>query len=275
MILIHADDFGLSPDVNQGVLAAMQAKIVGSASLLVNFPAAMAAAELAHRHQLDIGWHLNLVQGRPLTEPQNIASLVDSRGEFLSAGAFMSRCFLRRLKPEHLRLELQAQLNFFSEHGLKPSHVDGHLHMHAMPVVAEVLRDLLGEQPIPFVRCPRDAAGWRAPRRVLRHFLARLPGSRPDFWRGTGAQSLEFHGIALAAASHRLSAWRQTFEQIRRDPAEIMVHPAAVGEACDRSLYGALDRRTEELNLLLSPEFKNLLADQGLVPTSYRVLSQG
>src|SRR5437879_9294179 len=62
-LLGNADDFGQSPGVNRGIIAAHERGIVTSASLMVRWPAAAAAAAYAREHpQLSVGLHLDLCE---------------------------------------------------------------------------------------------------------------------------------------------------------------------------------------------------------------------
>jgi len=61
LLIVNADDFGLSDGVNRGIVEAHERGIVTSASLMVWHDAARAAAAYARgRPQLDVGVHLDL-----------------------------------------------------------------------------------------------------------------------------------------------------------------------------------------------------------------------
>src|SRR3569623_552845 len=60
-LIVNADDRGLSPGINRGFIECHQNGIVSSASLMVRYPAAAEAAELARQHpSLSVGLHLDL-----------------------------------------------------------------------------------------------------------------------------------------------------------------------------------------------------------------------
>src|SRR5262249_38338023 len=132
-LIIHADDFGYSPSVNRGIFSAIETGVVTSTSLLANGSYKSEALALARSHDLDLGWHLNLVEGRPVSPPQAVPSLVGPDGNFHPPGTFLRRAFLGRLEARELRTEIEAQWRVFQEAGLNPSHLDGHMHMHLMP----------------------------------------------------------------------------------------------------------------------------------------------
>src|SRR5947209_6375746 len=82
-LIVSADDFGLSPGVNAGIISAHREGILTNASLMVNGPACAEAIDLARTTPtLAIGLHLVLVQG-PATAPRGaIPALVDHAGMF-------------------------------------------------------------------------------------------------------------------------------------------------------------------------------------------------
>src|SRR6059058_2429272 len=61
LLIVNADDFGLSPGVNAGIITSHECGILTSASLMVRYPAAAAAAAYARSHpRLSIGLHVDI-----------------------------------------------------------------------------------------------------------------------------------------------------------------------------------------------------------------------
>jgi len=82
-VVINADDFGLSPGVNQGILEAFRDGIVTSTTLLVNLPSFDDAVRKARDHpELPVGVHLSLLWGEPASSPADVPTLVDRGGRF-------------------------------------------------------------------------------------------------------------------------------------------------------------------------------------------------
>ncbi|QQR79288.1 MAG: ChbG/HpnK family deacetylase [Deltaproteobacteria bacterium] len=97
-LILHADDFGLTHGVNEGILLGIQKGCISATSALVNFPTSNEALQLAKQHSLDIGWHINLTLGRPLSDPKSIPSLVTSEGTFHPLNSFIIRSFWGKIK---------------------------------------------------------------------------------------------------------------------------------------------------------------------------------
>src|SRR5580658_10488040 len=82
-LVVNADDFGLSPSVNQAVVRAYREGILTSASLMVNEPGFDEAVQLARENpKLGVGLHLTLLHGHSTLPPEKIPGLVNSRREF-------------------------------------------------------------------------------------------------------------------------------------------------------------------------------------------------
>jgi predicted glycoside hydrolase/deacetylase ChbG (UPF0249 family) len=124
ILIVNADDFGLSPGVNAGVVQAHEQGILTSASLMVRFPAAAEAAEYARRAPgLSLGLHVDL-------------------GEWVyDADAGDWKAVYEVVPPDDPNAvagEVGRQIEAFRRlTGSDPSHIDSHQHVHNWgPVVA-------------------------------------------------------------------------------------------------------------------------------------------
>lgn len=179
-LILHADDLGMNTAVNEGILAAFRAGLLTSTSLLSNAPAAEAAAKAwptlihqlandslpscAARRELgepnlpfDLGIHLNLTQGRPLTGPRYPAELLDRDGNFPGIGSLFFR--LNRANSQQLwrvEAELRAQLSWMCDRNLRPSHLNGHQYVELVPQIAAMIPELVRRYAVPVVRVARE-----------------------------------------------------------------------------------------------------------------------
>ncbi len=160
-LIVSADDFGLSPGVNRGIVQAHVKGLLTNASLMVNGPAVAEALEFARAHpRLGVGLHLVLLQGRAALSRSDIPDLVDERNEFSRkpVATGVRYFFLPQLRPQ-LEREIRAQLEKFLATGLRLSHVDGHLNIHMHPTVLEILLRLAPHYGIRALRLPREPVG--------------------------------------------------------------------------------------------------------------------
>ena len=91
--IVVADDFGLSPGVNHGIVEAYEKGIVTTAALLANRPGFDDAVHRLKEHPgLAIGLHISLTLGRPVSRPGDVPTLVQQDGELLSFASWLRRC---------------------------------------------------------------------------------------------------------------------------------------------------------------------------------------
>lgn len=161
LLIVTADDLGLTAGVNRAVRRAHLDGIVTATSLLaVGRAFDDAAMMLRATPTLELGAHLALVgEDPPLLSPREIPTLVDRRGVFpLSYRDVVARGLTGRLDPDDVRRELGAQLERVLGVGVPVTHVDTHQHTHLWPAVGDVVADLARAHGIGAVRLPRSRA---------------------------------------------------------------------------------------------------------------------
>lgn len=174
-LIVAADDFGMSPGVNAGILRAHREGILTETSLMVRGAAAGEAVALARATPtLGVGLHLTLLQGYCAAAPAEVPLLVDRDGRFSDAPVWtgMRYFFVPGIRAQ-LRREIGAQLDAFAATGLPLSHVDGHLTIHMQPCALAALLDLAPRHHLRALRVPREPLG-RALRWDRRHATRKL-----------------------------------------------------------------------------------------------------
>ena len=249
-----ADDLGLSAGVTRGILEAHRRGVVRSTSLIVTYPDAEAAAALALAEpDLEVGLHLDLVGGRPASDPAAVPSLCDKNGRFYPLPSFTQRLFSGRIRPAELARELRAQAARARSWGVPALAWDSHRHVHLLPpvalVVGHVARDL-GVRWVRRARAPRLRAELKAASlhaASLASDLA-LRGLRGPSWYvdlSSQRPRLDAAGVALLAAYGGVG--------------EISGHPGYVDD--DLSPADALLPRVDDLALLTDPLLRTALGD--------------
>jgi predicted glycoside hydrolase/deacetylase ChbG (UPF0249 family) len=252
-LIVNADDFGFTHDVNRGILDAHRYGIVTATTLMANGGAFDDAVRLARANPtLDIGCHLTLVGGPSL--PASVRQLV----------AALARNRIR------IYDELAAQVRRILDAGIPLTHLDTHKHTHLLPPVLEAVVRLAEEFSIPWVRAPFDLAPagalkTRAATRVMRLF-------RPRFLR-----VLREHGCRTTDhfAGFQLTGFLGTAELvdlIRRLPSgttEFMCHPAYCTEELRAAPTRLNEQRERELRALTSPQVRDAIVAAGVELVSY------
>jgi predicted glycoside hydrolase/deacetylase ChbG (UPF0249 family) len=240
LLIVNADDFGLTPGVSAGILDAHRHGIVTSTSVLAVAPAFDQTAPALHGAResgIGVGVHLAAVgEDPPLLPRSNVASLVDEDGAFpLTWKAFLLRA--ARIRPAELEAELATQIDRVRSAGLTVDHLDAHQHLHLLPKVRAVVVKLARRFAIPAIRVPR--AGSRRLAGIGVRLLAR--GLARDARRSglVHPDTCEGFDDSGGMTAERL---QRTVERIAASgavSAEILVHPGAAADpARERYRWG-------------------------------------
>ncbi len=143
-MIFVADDFGFSPSTNAAILELAAAGAIDGASVLMTGPSADGIAQLARHPGVKVGLHLSLTWGRAVSDPAGLGALVDGQGRFHALSAFARRLLARRIEMAALRTEIEAQLEALLRCAGRVDYVDGHQHVHVVPLVFETLNEILG-----------------------------------------------------------------------------------------------------------------------------------
>lgn len=266
-LVVNADDFGYTRDVNLGIIDAHEKGILTAATLMANGVAFEHAVALAkERERLDIGCHLVLVGGRSLIGDQ--ASLPRSVPELLSSLAF------RRINPY---AELKAQVERIIAAGLRPTHLDTHKHTHlAFPILDAVAR-LSEEYKIRWVRRPFDfplSGGHPVP------WSKRAVSKSLQVLRNRFHARLSQHGCRTTDyfAGFQLTGFLRTEELVSllralpQGVTEFMCHPGYCTDELRASPTRLKESREAELSALIAPEVRQVLNESSIELVRYRDL---
>ena len=274
-LIVNADDLGLTPGVNRGVLRAFQDGIVTSASLLVTGSAFDDAVALARQKpELDVGLHLTLVEEQAILGREVLPTLVDESGRLpRTSGEFLRRALLARISWDEVESEIAAQIARFQNTGLRLSHLDSHQHLHMFPPVFQIVRRLTRGMDNVWIRNP--AGPWRkSPDVRMGRWVQRLGLNLTC----VSAQALlglrvpqmpdGMYGFEVGGCLTR-SALEQILRKIPDGLYELICHPGE-DDADTRRRYGHWDYRwAEELEALTAPETRMVLKEQGIALTSF------
>jgi predicted glycoside hydrolase/deacetylase ChbG (UPF0249 family) len=246
-LIVTADDFGLTPGVNAGILEAHEHGIVTATSLMVNGIAADAALGWAREHRsLAVGLHFVLTFGRPIGPLDPLGDLVDEDGRFrrLGTGAH------ERASSGDVRAELRAQLRRFDEAvGRPPTHIDGHHHVHALPGILPAVIEEAGQRGL------RVRAPDRATRERLRLERIHTSDRFEDGFYGPDATDE--------------AALSSIFERLPEGETEMMCHPAKPDDVLS-GISSYVEPRYRELATLTSPLAREFLERHGVHLVSAR-----
>ena len=283
-LIVTADDFGLSLEVNEAVEEAHRTGILTCASLMIGGPASADAIARARRlPRLGVGLHLTLTAGQALLDHASLPRLTDRAGRFRGSMPTVSfRLVIDRALRRELRHEIHAQFEAFRASGLSLDHVDTHKHFHTHPFVFEDLVGIGRSYGLRSLRIPsephrpgRAIAGGSAPRISVSTLAMALPLRRMRRrCRELGLTSNDcVLGLRASGAmdkAHVLRALRAPLTGV----VELYLHPAMISGA-DVDPQAATARHAEEYQALIDPEVKRAAHDLGWRLSTYGELASG
>jgi predicted glycoside hydrolase/deacetylase ChbG (UPF0249 family) len=259
-----ADDYAITPAVSRGILELLAAGRLTAVSVMVTEPGwPQAAGELRRcAASADIGLHFNLTLGSPLGAMRGLAP----SGQFPLLGRLVRAALLGQVSRAEIAGEVARQIDTFVQHfGRLPDFVDGHQHVHALPVIRAALLRTLVEQGLAgrlWLRNPDDRLQAILARPVKRKALA-VAALTTGFAARAGAAGFALNqGFAGFSNFDPGADYAALFDTFLRAPGPrhlVMCHP---GYADDRlaELDPATKSREAELAFLRSPAFSGVLA---------------
>ena len=271
-LIVNADDYGYFRCVSKGILTAATHGIVTATGVFANaIRFAETAAKLRDCEAVDVGVHLNLTEGIPLTaELRNSLSRWSGRfpGKFPMAGAILSGS----IKTEEVSREWRAQIERCLDNGLRVRFLNSHEHMHMLPSLFPVVKALAKAYDIRHIRFPTSQIG--------------AGSSNGSLFRGAVIKALEainrrrvdtptprFLGMESSGKLDLPYLERSLSRLNAGEIYELMCHPGEFDaqEVTDARLLGYHDWEGE-LKTLTSPAARELLHRHGVQLIGYRHL---
>ena len=190
--ILIADDYALTEGVSRAICDLLAKGRLSGTGAMTNQPGwpSLAPALQPFFDRRDIGLHLTLTLGAPLGEMPNLAP----DGVLPKLGSLLSGSLTGQLSRVEITQEIMRQIGAFQEHtGRLPDFIDGHQHVHVLPIVRAAL----------FEAVERFQPGWRPWLRVPADHLGAIMA------RGTTVGKALF--IALLAQGFASSAKKRGF----------------------------------------------------------------
>ncbi len=221
---VTADDWGLSPGVNDGILKLARIGVVRRVSILANGAfVGRGIDELKAIPGIELGLHFNLTYGRALHDG---SPLISSPARFLISWLHPKSNPIGtsgETKRVWVEAEFRSQLKRLQELHVPLHYLDGHHHIHLVPGLIQAIAQPAREAGIRQIRIPWDTSLWRTPQfpLLILSALARRPFARAGFESlpcyYPSPQLIRNHAQFRRALGVRLKTHAES---------EIIVHPA-------------------------------------------------
>lgn len=264
-LIVNADDFGYSDEVNKGIIESHLNGIVTSTSMIVNLPGFKSAVKLAKKYpSLDVGIHLNLTEGKPL-----INSSLASKGKF---STHYAKFILRRYNEEEIEAELEAQINKLEAAGIKISHIDTHEHVHVSSLVFNIVVNLANKHNIKYIRIPDEKFTFKLffssifnlqlfKKMILSFFSF---NKKRTLKKNELKTTDNFYGV-LSTSPLTFTKMATVIRKIKDGTSELVCHPG--NENYDNYL-----NRMREKKILTHNNIKQLIKDKNIKLTNFKSL---
>jgi predicted glycoside hydrolase/deacetylase ChbG (UPF0249 family) len=226
-LIINADDFGYSKEINQGILEAHKAGTVTSTTIMTNEQFFEHAISI-YPKSLGLGVHLNLTWGNSLS----------TNKPFFKYNKHLS--VLGLINKEKAEKEFRQQIEKLLEIGIQPDHLDTHHHIHAFSPINRLLIKLAKEYRIYKIRWPKEkltSLNWK--QILINNKLGKCPITTTDNFfgiKGTNNPTLN-----------------QFISYLNfKGTAEICCHPGKESSSSQDKLKSS---RPKELEILTNPKF--------------------
>jgi hypothetical protein len=267
LLIVHADDLGVTHSVNAASIQGLETGFVNSASIMVPCPWFPEIADYAKTHpDTDFGLHLTLTSERvyyrwgPVASADKVPSLLDENNYFHHDWEAITH-----IDPREAEIELRAQIDRAYAMGVRPTHLDSHqyrldmtnkelfevalrlAHHYKLPFF--VTRDWFAEYPyLQSALAPEDV--------VIDHTVTIEPSVTPEKW-------VEFYKDAL--------------RHLQPGVTELVMHLGFDNEEMraatrERATWGAAWRQ-RDFDFLTSSEFRKLLEEQNIKLITWREIS--
>jgi predicted glycoside hydrolase/deacetylase ChbG (UPF0249 family) len=268
LLIVHADDVGMTHAVNAATIKALESGGVNSASIMAACPWFPEIAEYAKAHpEADFGLHLTLTSERvyyrwgPVAPRDKVASLVDENGYF-----WHDWTAERRIEPKEAELELSAQIERAYSMGIRPTHLDSHqyrLYDNGKELF-EVLMRVAHEKKLPFfvvrdwfAEHPYLESSLNPTDIVIDHTVTIDPSVRPEKWA---------------------DFYRASIKNLQPGVTEFVIHVAFADEEMkaatrERETWGAAWRQ-RDFDFFTSAEFRQLLQQEKIQLVNWRELAR-
>jgi predicted glycoside hydrolase/deacetylase ChbG (UPF0249 family) len=259
-LIVNADDFGFTEDVNRGIVVAHQRGILTATTIMATGGAFDDAVRLARDNpSLDVGVHLVLVgaEGFPPTVSKLVAAIA--------------------LKRIAIYDELARQVGRVLDAGLEPTHLDTHKHTHLFPPVLDAVARISEEFGVRWVRRPFDfpmrAGGVPWTRRAVSGALGRLRNRFERTLTRRGCRTTDHFAGFQMTGHYDATELAALIRELPEGSTEFMCHPGYCTDQLRAAPTRLRESRERELAALLSDDVKQTLADCRVQLASYTDLS--
>ena len=162
MIYFCADDYGISEGANSRIENCLENGVLNKISVLPNGKVLDFKKRLSDKDAI-LSLHINLVEGRPLSNPDDVDLLVSESGYFKYSFIglfFLSISNKRKEFEKQVYTEIQSQIKFWKTAMGEDTFIsiDSHQHTHMIPLIFKTLMRVIEDEglTVQSIRIPAE-----------------------------------------------------------------------------------------------------------------------
>lgn len=263
LLIIHADDIGMSHNVNVAGVEALKKGIVTSASVMMPCPWVPELVNMAKKNPgLDLGVHLTMnsewggFRWQPVAPNPLVKGLIDPDG-YMHAGVMATAT---KAKPEEVEAEIRAQVQKAIDMGLEPTHIDSHMGtIYARGDFFNAAVKVSEEFDIPFMMMDMN-------QRIQERWGARdymYPGAL-DALKGRGLPLLDDLLSIDGTSPEQSREWyKKTLARLQPGVSLLIIHPGLPSEELS-AITSHHRQREMDYEIFTDPKMRAFIEKQGI-----------
>ena len=275
IIMVHADDIGMSHSVNIASIEAFKHNMVTSGSIMVPCPWFPEIADYAKQHpELDLGLHLTLtsewkyLRWRPVAPLEKVPGLLDEQGFMWKS----ERQTAMKATPQEIEIELRAQIDRALAFGIKPTHLDTHMGtLYTRKDFFEVYVKLGKEYKLPIMAMRPTPEAMALAKQdsapITAEILAKVEAD--------GLPLLDYlvTGVAGKTFAERKKAYHELLRNLKPGVTMLIVHLGMDNDEL-KATTGSWQQRHADFLSFTDPETAALMKELNIKTTTWRELGK-
>jgi predicted glycoside hydrolase/deacetylase ChbG (UPF0249 family) len=150
-IRFHADDYGWDNAANAGILRCVENGLLDGVSIMSTHTKLHDLVKIKETaSSTSLGLHFTLSKGNPMEVSNTV--FLNERGELHSSYYLSYLVFIGKIKKQDIQKEFLFQLHRLYDAGIRPTYLDSHQHIHALPFINKLLPELIEGTGIQYIR---------------------------------------------------------------------------------------------------------------------------
>lgn len=228
-LIVNADDFGKSLEVNRAITECFNRGIINRTTVMTNMPYAAEAAAMAMKNGFmeHVGLHLNFTEGTPLSDSIKMnRDFCDENGNYNQAFYYNTKLRLHMNDKSifDIEQEIEAQIELYHDLGFNLNHIDSHHHVHTNMPFYKALKNLSSVYSFSSIRLSRNLyKDAKLLKKLYKNYynnkIRQICSTATDYFGS-------FHDVEnYFIYPNDISSVNMFKEFIEKNDLEIMVHP--------------------------------------------------